>query len=264
MEISWLTDTVTSDLRRMVHYTLLWGLDGMELRTVGGARDRVPQVNEAKLQRIIQDNGLTVSAIVPGMFEGDASDRATWLNEIAQLSESVRFCSRISCSRVIVSAFQARNTSGRESIVSALQRAGDIAQKGGVALCVLNETGMAVETGAALAMLLNEVAHPAVKAAWSPTAALRAGESPTDGLMALSKWVSLVRCADGVEQGGIWQPQPLGEGEVGWKKQLALLNAQGFEGPLSLEVDLDPRPKQGLRMANALIQLIRALPARSG
>ena len=50
----WLTDTVTGDLDRALHYTSLWGLEGVELRTVGGPEDRVPFVNEAKLRRRLE------------------------------------------------------------------------------------------------------------------------------------------------------------------------------------------------------------------
>ena len=64
MLTAWLTDTVTSDLDRALHYTLLWGLEGVELRTVGGAEDRVPFVNEAKLKRRLSEHELPVVAIV--------------------------------------------------------------------------------------------------------------------------------------------------------------------------------------------------------
>ena len=80
--------------------------------------------------------------------------------------------------------------------------------------------------------------------------------------MALEGQIELVRCADGVRLGGEWQPRPLGDGEVGWPTQIERLIEQGFEGPISLEVNMEPRPTHGLRMATALIGLLRTADVR--
>ncbi|CAM3592292.1 hypothetical protein SARU107417_14695 [Salinibacter ruber] len=54
---------------------------------------------------------------------------------------------------------------------------------------------------------------------------------------------------------------PLGDGAVGWAEQLEQLSAQGFQGPISLEMFLEPRPKHGLRSATTLIRMIRTVRA---
>ena len=258
----WLTDTVTGDLDRALRYTTLWGLEGVELRTVGGPEDRVPFVNEAKLRRRLREQDLPVGAIVPGLFEGAAGERAAWLNEIATMGETLAFCRRIGCGRVVASAFAAETSADvRGAAVDALRRAGDAAARADVRLAVLNERGMAYPTGAALAELLEAVDHPAVRAAWSPAEALRSGESPAEGLRALGRRVGLVRCSDGRVRGEAWEEALPGEGEVGWAEQLGMLHAFGFDGPVSLEVYLDPPPKQGLRAATRLIQMMRAAGA---
>ena len=260
---TWLTDTVTSDLDRALHYTALWGLEGVELRTVGGVEDRVPFVNEAKLKRRLSEQHVPVCAVVPGLFEGSAKERATWLNEIALMEETLAFCRRIGCPRIVVSAFAAETgeaTSGadvRDDAVEALQRAGAVAAKTDAKLAVLNEVGMAHATGSSLGKLLEAVDHPAVRAAWSPAEALRNGEDPAEGLEALGRRVELVRCSDGSTKGKGWQEAPLGEGDVRWAEHLRALHELGFSGPISLEVYMEPRPKQGLRSATRLIQMIR-------
>ena len=264
MTPAWLTDTVTSDLDRALHYTALWGLEGVELRTVGGAEDRVPFVNEAKLKRRLSEQSLPVCAIVPGLFEGSAKERATWLNEIALMEETLAFCRRIGCPRMVVSAFASETAIGapskdvRDEAIEALQRAAAAAAKADVTLAVINETGMAHATGGTLGKLLETVDHPAVRAAWSPAEALRNGEDPAEGLKALGRRVELVRCSDGFVKGKGWQEAPLGEGDVRWAEHLRALHELGFSGPISLEIYLEPRPKQGLRSAHRLIRMIRA------
>lgn len=254
---SWLTDTVTSDLDRALHYTLLWGLEGVELQTVGSASERVPFVNEEKLKRRLREHEVPVVAMVPGLFEGTVSARAAWLNEVAQLEETLSFCKRIGCTRVVASAFAQEEAVPTDTVTEALRRAGTIAARHGITLAVLNEEGMAHATGTSVAGLLDAIDHPSVRAAWNPAAAVRAGEDAAIGLDALAGRIALVRCADGRLQDGQWTSTPLGEGTVGWEKQIAMLKAQGFDGPISLEITLEPRPRHGLRMATRLIELMR-------
>ncbi|GIV62655.1 MAG: AP endonuclease [Rhodothermaceae bacterium] len=253
----WLTDTVTSDLDRALHYTTLWGLEGLEVRTLGGPSERVPFVNERKLRRRLREHDLPVVAIDPGMFEGDAADRRTWLNEVAAFEETLSFCHRIGCRIVVVSAFS--QAGDPDAAVEALRRAGDAAARYGCVVAVLNEWGGAHPTGQALGTLLDAVDHPSVQAAWSPAEAVRAGERAREGLAALAGRLALVRCRDGRGTGADWEPCLPGEGAVQWEEQLADLAAAGYEGPVSLEVDRKPGPRFGLQAATRLIMMIRAV-----
>ena len=253
----WLTDTVTSDLSRALHYTLLWGLEGVELRTVGSADDRVPQVNVTQIARRLDEAEMLPAAVNPSMFAGPASRRALWMNELATFDETLRLCDRIGCPRVVVSSFADEPDVPTDYAVAALQRAGEAAAKYGITVAVLNEVGMAHATGKDLATLLDAVDHPFVQAAWHPAQALRAGENPMEGFDALGSRVALVRCADGRRTDGTWEEMPFDEGAVGWAQQIAALEALDFRGPLSLEINVEPRPKVGLRSATRLIQLLR-------
>lgn len=251
-----LTDTITPNLDRALHYALLWGLEGVELRTVGGPGDRVPHVQEARLVRRLEEDEMPVVAISPGVFEGEAARRAEWLNEIAMLGETFRFCRRVGAPVVVVSGFAASSEAPvHDAAVEALRRAGDAAGRAGIGLAVLNETGMAHETGAALGALLDAVDHEAVGAAWDPAVAVAAGEAAAEGLAALGTRVRHVRCAD-VDAAGEYVA--MGEGAVGWPAHAAALRRAGYEGAMSLEVHVHPRPRQGVRDAAALIQALRA------
>ncbi|NBC18679.1 MAG: TIM barrel protein [Bacteroidetes bacterium] len=262
MTLSWLTDLVTSDLDRAIHYTLLWGLEGLELRTMGGPADRVPHVNEEKLTRRMEEHDLPVVAVVPGLFEGDLEDRATWMNEVLRLDEVGQFCGRIGCERIVVGAFDEKDGLSPEDVGAALRRAGEAVAPYGARLNVLNTVGSMCPTGAALAEALEAADHPAVRAAWHPAEALQAGEPPEVGVDALDGHVDLVRCCDGVQRQGTWQPRPLGEGGVGWTTQIERLQEQGFDGPISLEIHLEPGPTHGLRMATSLIGMLRSADIR--
>lgn len=260
----WLTDTVTSDLNRALHYTQLWGLHGMELRTVGGPDDRIPFVNEQQIRTQMEGSDLLLGSVVPSMFEGPVSDGAAWMNDLLQFEDTLKLCNRVDCPRVTISPFAAEPDPSREAIVDALRRAGEEAEAYGVLLAVRNGPETACPTGAALAEVLTEVGHPHVRAAWNPAGALRAGEHPIDGIMALSGLVTLVRCSDGrVTSEGYWEDTTLGDGEVGWREQFEVLHARDFRGPVSMEVYVEPRPEEGLRSATTLIHMLRDVRAQA-
>jgi sugar phosphate isomerase/epimerase len=250
----WLTDTVTLDLDRAVHYTLLWGLEGVVLRTVGGAADRVPHVNEARLKRRLREHELPAAAVDPGLFEQPAEQRGAWMNDLAFLDETASFCERIGCRRIIVGGLP--GSAADEQAVDALRRAGDRAARRGCVLAVRNE-GEARATAEALAALLEAVGHPAVRACWSPADGLQAGERAAVGAEALRGRVELVVVRDGESAASGWQPEPLGEGAVGWPEVLRGLHASGFDGPLCLDLSAAESARDGLHEATTLIRLMR-------
>ncbi|WP_245846054.1 sugar phosphate isomerase/epimerase family protein [Longibacter salinarum] len=253
----WLTDTVTNDLGRALHYTELWGLEGVELRTVGGAEDRVPRVNESKISNALESSGKFLSAIVPSMFEGPVSDTAAWMNDLVTFDETLNFCDRLRCPRVVIPPFAAEEDVSFDRMADALRRAGARAEAHDVLVCVHHGTETGCRTGVELASLLAMVDHPNVRATWDPVASLRAGERPAEGLEALGERIAHVRCADGRITDGYWEDTAFGEGDIDWFHQLRGLYSVGYVGSLSLEVYVEPRPKYGLRAATTLIHMIR-------
>lgn len=253
----WLTDTVTPNLSRALHYTQLWGLRGVELRTVGGAEDRVPHVNESKIRGQLESTDMLLAGVVPSVFEGPVSDRVAWMNDLAQFDETLSFCNRLRCPRVVVNPFAHEPDVDFGALADALRRAGEKAAARDVLVAVRNGPETTCPTGQALASILAMTDHPNVVAAWDPCSAFRAGEDPKDGLDALGDRVSLVRCSDGRIEDGYWVDTTFGEGDVDWAAQLAGLAERDYLGPLSLEIYVEPRPTHGLRSATNLIRLLR-------
>jgi sugar phosphate isomerase/epimerase len=257
MTPTFLTDSVTTDLDRALHYAGMWGLDALELRTVGGPADRVPYVNERKLRRRLEEYELDVAAVSPGLFDGPASARVSVLNEIAALPDTFAFCARIGCSTVVASSFAAEEEQDLQSAADLLRRAGDAAGRKGLTLALLNEHDGAHATPDALAELLAAVDHPHVRAAYSPADAAQAGADPAQ-FDALAPFVALVRVRDGVGRGADWQEVVVGEGELDWADLLTRLHRSGFDGAVSLDVRREPKAKSGVRGAAHLIASIRA------
>lgn len=265
-----LTDSVTPDLDRAVHYTLLWGLEGVALRTLGRG-ERVPHVNEARLRRRVDEAELPIVAVDPGLFEGSYGARASWLNDLAAFGETARFCERVGCPVVITGALAGvagEPWDAREAGV-ALARLAEEAHSAGLRLAVRNDDGTACQSGHDLAAALGSARAAcgsdehmtALGAAWNPTAALRAGADPADGLEALMRAgvpVHYVAVDDTTSDDVGWQSAAPGAGDVGWALQIQQLVTAGCSAPLALEVHGRPAGPSGLRASNALRELIRA------
>lgn len=255
----WLTDSLTTDLDRALHYTQLWGLEGVELRTVGKAGDRVPFVNERKLISRLMDTEMALAAIQPGMFEGPVSDYGARLNEIAALQESLAFCGRTRCPLVVSGGFTEGGEADLARATDLLKRAGDRVGPAGVTLVVQHERGALFETASQLAEALNQVAHPHVKAAWNPAEALQVGELPQTGLDALAPHIALVRVRDGNLHDGVWEEAVPGQGSMAWPSLFRSLFLKGFNGPLSLEARIEPRPRTMLHAATFVVEAAHEL-----
>ncbi len=227
---AWRPDSVTTDLDRALHYTGLWGLEGLELRAVDGATNVVPHVNERRLRARLDEHEVPVVAVVPDLFEGPASDRAARLNDIAALAETAAFAKRIGAPLVLGRAFAQEDGFDVASAAELLRRAGDVAGRHGLRLALLHDAESACPTGAALAALLDAADHPAVGAAWNPAEALMAGEAPEAGLAALGSRVWHVRVRDGEAHEGAFEDTEIGTGALGWPADHAGPRRAGLHG----------------------------------
>ncbi|MBL7979797.1 MAG: sugar phosphate isomerase/epimerase [Bacteroidetes Order II. Incertae sedis bacterium] len=257
-----LTDTVTPDPERALYYTMLWGLEGVMLRTV--EKGRVPHLNLPRLRHHLEEAEMPVMAVSPGLFESSVFHTQQWMNDLFLLDEVLTFTQKMNCPLIEVSAFTAPETpqerlSAIEKAVQVLQKAGDRAAKANTTLAVLNEQGGIAGTSAELAELLSRVNHPHVRGAWNPYTAIRLGEDIKTATQNLAGRTELVRLRDGIGQSSGWKEKVLGTGDLNLSEMLDILYKAGFRGLLVQEVFTEPKGPTGLHSATALIHMIRAI-----
>ncbi len=262
-----ITDSVTPNLSRAIHYALLWGMEGVVLRTVGTSGNRVPFVNEPQLRFRLSEAELPIVGVDPGLFEGTVRERAVWLNDQMLLSDVAAFCNRVGCNTIITGAVAGvgEDYDLREA-ANILARAGAISLEYGISLAVRNDCLSECSSGESLAQLITAADHPAVMAAWSPADALQMGHNPASGLEALIEAgeISLVTVRDGEAIGSDWTDKTPGDGAVGWMQQLELLANGGFAGPICVDVRGEAPAKLGLSHASAVLQQIRLARSNVG
>ncbi|PIQ60097.1 MAG: hypothetical protein COV99_12325 [Bacteroidetes bacterium CG12_big_fil_rev_8_21_14_0_65_60_17] len=129
---------MTSDLGRIVHYAGLWGVDGVELRTLGRHRQRVPDVNVAAVRRRVDDGDVDIAVVDPGLFAARALERAVWMNDLQQLPDVVRFCTQVSAGAILLEGLDGSGPSALEAFGEALQLTGTVP---GLRLLVADSAG---------------------------------------------------------------------------------------------------------------------------
>lgn len=252
---TWLTDTVTTDLDRALRYTHLWGFEAIVLRSIDLHGNRVPACNERKLKDRLRDQEIAVAAVMPGLFEAELTNRASWMNELLLLEEVVSFCQRIDCPTIVLGCFQpGGNTSYFEEVLS---RAAETAGQHGISLAFRYGPQTLVKTLPELLEYMDAFQDRTINVAWDPLLAMQLGETPAESLRMMQERLGFVSCynASGL------QPEAaaclLDEGVVHWSEIIADLQAIPFVGPLCLEVRVDPLPKTGLKDSTLMHQWLR-------
>ena len=97
------------------------------------------------------------------------------------------------------------------------------------------ETHDAFSSAMLVAELLDSVDDPSFAAIWDVHHTHRMGESPEDVVGALGANIHLVHVKDARRSGEDWELVPLGEGEVPVRESLAVLQAAGYDGWLTVE-----------------------------
>jgi sugar phosphate isomerase/epimerase len=116
-----------------------------------------------------------------------------------------------------------------QRLASVLDRASQL----GVTVAL--ETHDSFSSAALVGELLLLVESPSFAAVWDVHHPYRVGESPQDVIAALGDRIHLVHVKDARREGDDWRLVPLGEGEVPVRESLAVLDAAGYRGWLTVE-----------------------------
>lgn len=230
---------MTPDLRRALRFTLLWGLDGVVLRSVGSAR--VPDLNEAQLRIRLESEEVDIAAVDPGLFESPVEDRAVWMDDLQQLDDVVAFCRRFDCSTILTGGFP---TSDQSGVVDILKRAAS--RIGDLKLAIRSADRPSDHD---LAEILSAVDNPQVTACWDPAK----GPAPLDRLDAVKNHLGVIIVRD-VDASG--NRANFAEGVVPWREILERLVADDYTGVLAMDLT-GATPRDALRSATSLLYMIR-------
>jgi sugar phosphate isomerase/epimerase len=283
MKISIVTDEVSSDLETALEIIRAWNIDAVELRAVGA--QRVPQISEywkVRLPDLLQEFGLSVAAISPGLFQtvppgrpagdmlfsrrGDMQrvrreqeDEALREYHLTRLlPESIEAAKRLGARSIVCFSFaRMDHTEGEyasDEVIQVLRYAADKVAAAGLMLNI--EVSELTRRSADACRRAN---HAALGINWDPGNAFIGGEDDVfpGGFELARPWIRHVHFKDGRFNPVTGEREWVVDGILDWAGAFAALKQDGFDGYVSVETHVRPKIESSLRLLRRLRELIQ-------
>ncbi len=251
--LSIITDEVTHDFRRALDWVQAQGLRWVELRSIN--RRNLVDLTDEEMQAIRRElDGRDLKTICIAspylkcsLYEDAPAERGdtffSQANDYAGhrvvLRRALAAARIFGTDRVRIFSFwkePAQTPQMWDLIAERLRESVAVAEEAGVTLAMETEHAVNAATGRQVRALMDRVRSPALQAVWDPGNVVWAGDDPIADYPHLRGAIAHVHLKDAILTAeGKTMPAILGEGQVGYPRPLELLQADGWEGGLSLE-----------------------------
>lgn len=239
-------------LPRVARFAAESGYRGVELRTFGHASSTLacdPALTAAsKVRGIFKDHGVEICCLATGVSFDEPVSPPLIGRVISDNDRSIRLAksaidlaTQIECPMVRVFGFQLPDSesvkAGTARVIERIALAADGARNVGVTVAL--ENGGSFPTAASVRSILDDVASPMLKAAYSVPAAWLEGESPEQGLRTLASDVLIVKLRDRRPAAANQKHRFClpGEGEIPCQAAVRELAQSGSRAWISIEWD---------------------------
>ena len=250
-----ITDEFSPDLDVALEAMRAIGMEGAELRTVGGrnvldlSREEIERAGEAVKARRMTVVGIAsplLKCVLPGAPEIDGrfqqdvfASKHTFEDQERLAGRAFEIARQLGTGLIRVFSYWRTVEPERcsDAVAEALTKLAEQGAEQGVTIGLENEHACNVATGAEAARMLERVKHANLKLVWDPANAMVAGEVPFPygyGRLPIGR-IAHVHAKDCHMDGHTPVWGPLGTRAVDWKGQLRALGDSGYGGWLSLE-----------------------------
>ncbi len=287
MKISIVTDEISADPETAIELGAEWGVHDFELR--GFFTDRVPRLGDYQQQHlrdVLAEYDAHIVAISPGLFKSaypaphpprlplgwmERGAYESW-SEASRLVESqlhqllpdsLDYANELGAHLVLIFGFDRAGAPPGpppEEVLGCLLQAAEQAHSAGIQLVLENEDGFWADTGRRTAAVVRAVNHPALAVNWDPGNAFSAGDEPfpegyrhVRGLVRHVHFKDAVRAPDGTAQQVV-------DGQIHWADQIRALQADGYDGFISVETHMRPKVQSGrasLKRLRTMLEVAR-------
>lgn len=220
------------EMQTAFKYVKECGYDGIEVSAISGMSHHLVldcwQETGAQARRLSQQYDLPILAI-----EQPRQD-------MALMEKTFQAANKMQCP--IVNCGPGGKSGDEDTFkqsVDSLGKLADMAGKYGVTLCVKAHVGQAVYNTPTSVQLLKAIDHPNFGLDMDPSHIHRADENPVEAISAVVKRIKHVHIRDckGRQQGpGKPQMQANGRGDIDLLGYIRVLQENGYDGPVNLEV----------------------------
>jgi sugar phosphate isomerase/epimerase len=238
---------ISLDLQTAIELAAEWGIHAIE---IGQAWDTcAPNLTQAQqdiLKTTLAEYGSRLICVSPGVFFAvEASEERARLDLGEKWERTVAFCNTFEARNVIIFSF--RRTPGFD-MAWVIDRMGEVAGKAereGLMLYIETEKDNYCDSGQACRQVLDAVRSPCLNINWDAASVPRGGKNPyPDEYNYVRGYIGHVHIKDYSRTVGEYVV--FGEGDVDFPKMLSALNADGFQGFLSVETHTRYNRKQRL------------------
>ncbi len=232
------------------------GFTSVELASVPGWTEHVRRdADDAELARVndlLAHHGLT--AVSLSGHSDLVSDEG-----MTEFRKALRLCRALGIGMVTTSTGGHADTSSggldeqREAFLARIGPLADEAAADGIAICLETHGGL-LATGAMAADLVRRIAKPNVGINYDPGNVIFYGDTrPERDVTAAVELITHVHVKDQVGGAGVWNFPAIGTGEVDYTPIFAALDAAGFTGPCSVELEFQGEPWPALADVDAAL-----------
>jgi L-ribulose-5-phosphate 3-epimerase len=277
-----LTDEVSDRFEEALDWISEQGLKHVEVRVVNG--QNAADLNDDQLREVrkqVEGRGLFISAIASPLFKCklDPSREVAAGDTFGQIEESVdahfskldrviAIAKLLNTNRIRIFSFwrEADPSLYTGEIVRHLQRAAKTAAEQGVTLILENEPSCNGGYAEEVALLVREIASPALRGLWDPGNEAYAGrEAYPAGYAAMKEYLAHVHLKDAyIREDGTGRCVPLGSGNVAVIEQLKALQADGYDGLFTIETHFIPAGGSKMTGTCMTLDALRTLLKEAG
>ena len=229
------------------------GFTSVELTSVPGWTEHVRRdATDEELEQVRQllaENGLTA---------GSLSGHSDLVSDegVAEFRKALRLCKELGISMITTSTGGHADTSGgsldeqREQFLARIGPLADEAAADGITICLETHGGL-LANGAMAADLVRRIGKPNVGINYDPGNVIFYGNTrPETDIDAAVPYINHMHIKDQIGGAGNWNFPAIGTGEVDYKPIFAALDAAGFDGPCSVEIEFQGEPWPPLAAVN--------------
>jgi sugar phosphate isomerase/epimerase len=247
-----ISDEVSQDFQRVVDVAKEFNLDSIEIRSVW---DKPPQkLTEEdidKMKKILEPTNIKIIGVASPFYKCDIDNPEERKEHLGIFRRCVKLAQAFDAK--IIRCFAFWKTGRTEELWGEILKSYDepkrIAKGEGIFIGMENEASTSLATAKLTRRFIDEIDSPNIRAIWDPAneAYAEGGEkSYPDAYNRLKNVMIHAHAKDAAPnpQTGEMESVPVGDGIIGWQKQLQGLVDDGYDGHLCLETHW--RPKKAL------------------
>ena len=238
VNIAFVTDEVSRDLREALTIARGWGVSRFELRE--GSEHRTPYLNADEIALIDEAVGFgdKITALSPGVFKQPVEDEATIKNDLnRKLPDTLEMAAKYGCETVIIFGFEKMSdeASSRLAAQRIFEYAAKRAEEYSIVLAIENEPEFWIDKPEDSISMIQEIDHPRLRLNWDPANLHWGGTRPTaEHVEMLAPYIRNLHVKDFTPDDPRVPWRPLGEGITPWDELLDAFISAISSGSLDL------------------------------